>query len=412
MTKKMKTKGTGKAMRMKEEIDSTVIPGIKITRTIANMEKKAKDGSSWKTNRQRAIKKAVRERYPINDDIMDSAFTKAFDTLLPCDLFTVNDINGEGFMGDYVTQYRRSFGRIPLKLKGLDTHSKQLMMFDSDIEYFKITFPNRSKRWLTIKLNELVKQGILVRKKNHAETRESFSGPIPINAQFYIFAKNPGWVWKTTKVGASAEWVKIEPEAVIKAQEIIDTSNENWQARIKDSRQHGYVLSKAKETTTTESFMVSVFDIPLPIARHIRQTMPGKKSFRQFIADGKALSTISPEQFMEIRTIITSRIKNRHMLAMKTLHQMLKEISAENERLNQEMLRKEKSPPSVKKASRKKKPRNLVEKKTPPVEFVERALLAETLANWIVSNKELLNKRPKVAAFVLLTAIEDGDIKW
>ena len=97
---------------------------------------------------------------------------------------------------------------------------------------------------------------------------------------------------------------------------------------------------------------------------------------------------------------------------MQTLHEMLKVISADNARLNEEMLRKEKSPPSVKKASRKKKPRNLVEKKKPPVDFVDRALLAETLANWIVSNKELLNKRPKVAAFVLLTAIEDGDIKW
>ena len=403
MTKKMKTKGTGKAMRMIEEVDSTVIPGIKVTRTIANMEKNAKDGSIWKTDRLTAMRKAVRARYFINNDIMDSVFTKAFDMLLPYDLFTINNINSESFMEDYVAQYRRSFGKTPLKLKGLDTHSKQLMMFDSDIEYFKTTFPGRSNRWLEIKLSDLVKQGILVRKKNHTATRESFSGVIPINTTFYIFAKNPGFVWKTTKVGYPAEWVKIENDAVLKspllkslgAQEIIDSTND-----------------LGSEMTTTESFMVSVFDIPLPTARHIRQTMPGKKSFCQFIADGKALSTISPEQFMEIRTIITGRKRNKHMLAMQTLHEMLKVISADNARLNEEMLRKEKSPPSVKKASRKKKPRNLVEKKKPPVDFVDRALLAETLANWIVSNKEILNKRPKVAAFVLLTAIEDGDIKW
>ena len=131
----MKTKGTGKAMRMKEEVDSTVIPGIKVTRTIANMEKNAKDGSIWKTDRLTAMRKAVRARYFINNDIMDSVFTKAFDMLLPYDLFTINNINSESFMEDYVAQYRRSFGKTPLKLKGLDTHSKQLMMFDSDIEY-------------------------------------------------------------------------------------------------------------------------------------------------------------------------------------------------------------------------------------------------------------------------------------
>jgi hypothetical protein len=215
--------------------------------------------------------------------------------------------------------------------------------------------------------------------------------------KFWRFTNNPGFEWKSIERNELHSWIATPKKP------------------LSGTVRYAPVTF---DITTTETFMVSVFDIPLPMARQVRKSMPGMKSFAQYIADGKALSLISPEQFMEIREIITSNTKNRHMLAMQTLHEMLKEISAESESLNREMLRKEKSPPSVEKTSRKKKPRShkfihsLVEKKTPPSEFVDRALLAETLANWIVSNKELLNKRPKVAAFVLLTAIEDGDIKW
>jgi|TARA_R110000824_G_scaffold283693_3_gene472055 hypothetical protein len=180
-----------------------------------------------------------------------------------------------------------------------------------------------------------------------------------------------------------------------------------------------------EKATTTESFMVTVFDIPLRDARALKQILG--KSFSMYIADGSAISLITPEQFMEIRDIITNPSRhpigndewdNRYLTAMKALHNMLKKITKDNRTTGtlkpipvdanvRKHIVKKLKPVVVKEYKRKVRVNHLS-----PVAFSERVVRAELFAKWFKDNKTLLINDQKAAAFMFIHAIEKGELKW
>ena len=423
---------TGENRIMKEH-DPTILHGIKgPLRSLAYLEKHASMPSKWITDRPAAVRKSICSSYPLDKDILMELWTEIYEDQLLSRrdevIFVSTDLYTEELMERYIDKYRRSFKHKPLPIKWVDTHAKQLQLFDADASYFRETFQKRFNRWIAklIRSNDE-----FIRKRNWQHERVSSYGT-KLGLQqsgkhqyFYCFATNPIHTITEKQRNSDGTFISNKPKMV-------------------EIKTH----YKGPGSRSTVTFMVSVFDIPISVAEKLVPRLG--RGFSNKVALGKSIEKITPEQFMEIRTIINARCpqllskkkdwKDRHYIAMQTLELMLDGVTNPITDFPESKAAKAKTaltlgpdiPSVVMKKKMKKKYTEKPKKTTKPKSvtgrstkhghketaekelrvLIDTTARAESIAKWFSNNSRGISRDPKLYGFLFLHAVEDGVIKW